>query len=106
LSIHETYEGIGKIHHQPRCDVSRPIIPSPLLKLTPLSALQIGSLGAEIFASLYALYGKKKEFDRARSLHLLPSHNQENSQFFLEIMFQLHAVVNKTKPQVSAFPSL
>ncbi|KAJ7729437.1 hypothetical protein B0H16DRAFT_1586740 [Mycena metata] len=63
-------------------------------------SLQIGSLGAEIFASLYKLYGKKKEFDRARSLRLLPKYDQDNHELLLSILFELHAVVNKTEPQV------
>ncbi|KAJ7220925.1 hypothetical protein GGX14DRAFT_676472 [Mycena pura] len=65
-------------------------------------ALGIGSLGAEIFASLYALYGRKKEFARARSLNLLPNYDQQQAEFFLAINFELHAVTNKTKPQVLA----
>ncbi|KAJ7848082.1 hypothetical protein B0H13DRAFT_2404725 [Mycena leptocephala] len=65
-------------------------------------ALQIGSLGAEIFSSLHTLYGKKNEFDRARSLHLLPKHPPENHDLLLAIMFELHGVVQKTKPQVLA----
>ncbi|KAJ7791160.1 hypothetical protein B0H14DRAFT_2936833 [Mycena olivaceomarginata] len=65
-------------------------------------ALQIGSLGVEIFSSLYELYGRKKEFERARSLRLLRNDNQEDDELSLQLMFDLYAVNNKTKPQVLA----
>jgi hypothetical protein len=67
------------------------------------SAMQIGSLGGEIFSSLYVLYGKKDELDRARTLKLLSKYDEETHDLFLKVMFELHAVVRKTKPQVSEF---
>ncbi|KAJ7310950.1 hypothetical protein DFH08DRAFT_455104 [Mycena albidolilacea] len=63
-------------------------------------ALQIGSLGGEIFSSLYVLYGKKGEFDRARSLRLIPKHSSEEYTVLLRAMFELHAVIWKPEPQV------
>ncbi|KAJ7105344.1 hypothetical protein C8R44DRAFT_987738 [Mycena epipterygia] len=65
-------------------------------------ALGIGSLGEEIFCSLYMLYGKKKEFDRARSFQLLPKDNQESHEFFLTMALERYAVIKETKPQVLA----
>ncbi|KAJ6491052.1 hypothetical protein C8R45DRAFT_1073693 [Mycena sanguinolenta] len=65
-------------------------------------ALQIETLGGEIFSSLYVLYGQKRELDRARSLQLLPKHSADDYDLLLKVMFELHALINKPKPQVLA----
>jgi len=61
-------------------------------------ALDISSLGSEIFASLNALYGKDRLYDEAGALGLIPKSDRMRCDRMLQLMFGRH----KEPPRVLA----